>query len=107
MLAAGARTTLGPKTNVHTQIQKGYIRSVCFLDVSAGFDTVPHAYLLRKLNMIQGENITMGKELSNPKNKKSESGLKAIITSENKERDTGKQRNGMTTIFEMRQNKDE
>ena len=37
---------------------------------------------------IQGENITMGKELSNTKNKKSESGFKAIITSENKERDT-------------------
>ena len=33
------------QTHVHTQLQKGYIRSVCFLDVSAGFDTVPHTYI--------------------------------------------------------------
>ena len=40
------------QTHIHREIARGNIVSVCFLDVSAGFDTVPHSYLLRKLQLI-------------------------------------------------------
>ena len=40
------------QTHVYGELAKGNIVSVCFLDVSTGFDTVPHSYLLRKLQMI-------------------------------------------------------
>ena len=55
----GYRRNLGTTTallemqeSVHSEIEKGKIVSVAFLDISAGFDTVPHTYLLRKLEMI-------------------------------------------------------
>ena len=38
------------QTHVHTQIQKGNM--LCFSDVSAGFYTGPHSYLLRKLQIL-------------------------------------------------------
>ena len=40
-------------------IKIGNIVSVCFLDVGTRFDTIPHSYLLRKLQMIQRENTSM------------------------------------------------
>jgi hypothetical protein len=39
------------QTHVHEELLKGNIVNVCFQDVSAGFGTVPHSYLLRKLQM--------------------------------------------------------
>ena len=37
--------------HVQTEVRKGNLVSVCFMDIKAGFDTVPHTYLLRKLEM--------------------------------------------------------
>ena len=45
--------------HAHQQIAEGMLVSVCFLDISAGFDTVPHTYLLRKLEMMGYENSAL------------------------------------------------
>ena len=33
-------------------LEEGYIVTVVFIDVRAGFNTVPHSFLLRKVQMI-------------------------------------------------------
>ena len=62
----GYRKNLGTTTallemqeSVHCEIEKGKIVSVAFLDISAGFDTVPHTYLLRKLEMLGYEDSAL------------------------------------------------
>ena len=55
-------------------LEEGYIVSVA-IDVSAGFDTVPQSYLLRKLQMIGYAESTLdwvGRLLPEWKNHKSE-----------------------------------
>ena len=55
----GYRKHLGTTTallemqeSVHQEVERGNIVAVAFLDISAGFDTVPHTYMLRKMEMI-------------------------------------------------------
>ena len=54
----GAITTaIQMQTHVYNELVKGNIISVCFLDVSAGFDTVPHSCINEKAtnDMVQGK----------------------------------------------------
>ena len=45
--------------HVQEEVSKGNLVSVCSMDISAGFDTVPHNYLLRKLEMFGYEDSAL------------------------------------------------
>jgi hypothetical protein len=84
------RAGIEMQTYVHEELAKGNIVSVSFLDVSAGFDTVPHSYLLRKLQMIGYGEETLKWVSSYLKDRTTRVKIKNknVKTSENPERST-------------------